>query len=128
MEDNLKCLSKESHRMLKLGEIHKRAFNLLRFYIKGTESQASPHDGIKPAFPRSTAYKTQPRLTAGKAGLTTGGLENLAGKQPASRALGGAAMGRWEDQVMAASLTLLPLFALKKSRVQWFLTCEIGTP
>lgn len=62
MEDNLKCLSKESHRMLKLGEIHKRAFNLLQFYIKGTESQASPNDGIKPAFPRSTAYKTQHRL------------------------------------------------------------------
>lgn len=59
MEDNLKCLSKESHRMQKLGEIHKRAFNLLRFYIKGAESQARPNDGRKPAFPASTAHKTQ---------------------------------------------------------------------
>lgn len=83
---------------------------------------------LHPLHTRHSTGSTDPSVTAGKAGLITGGLQNLAGKQPASRALGGAAMGRWEDQVMDASLALLPLFALEKSRVQWFLTCEIGTP
>lgn len=62
MEDNLKCLSKESHRMLKLGDMHKQPLNLLWSYTEQTDSQGRPkeRDRLHSLSPSRavTAYKT----------------------------------------------------------------------